>query len=218
MARPSKGYYAADGKRVPGVTTITGRWKESGGLIHWAWELGREGRDYRQERDAAANAGSIAHDMIEAYLLGEDYALPAGTEPALIERAEKGYAQFRAWWGQTVQEVVATETPLVSERHRFGGTPDAIFRAADGRLAIGDWKTSNAIYHDMLVQVAAYAVLWDEHYPHEPITGGAHICRFSKEHADFEHRYFGDIAEAREQFLRLRAAYEADKRLKKRVR
>lgn len=112
MARPSAGYRTADGKRVPGVTTITGRFKESGGLIHWAWKLGSEGRDYRQERDAAASAGSLAHDMIEAYLTREDYAAPSGADAALLASAEKGYEQFLGWWNQTVQEVVETETQI----------------------------------------------------------------------------------------------------------
>ena len=37
-------YRAADGKRVPGVTTVLGKFKDPGGLIHWAWELGRDAK------------------------------------------------------------------------------------------------------------------------------------------------------------------------------
>jgi hypothetical protein len=36
MARPKGGYRNAEGVRVPGVTTIIGRFKDSGGLINWA--------------------------------------------------------------------------------------------------------------------------------------------------------------------------------------
>jgi hypothetical protein len=97
------------------------------------------------------------------------------------------------------------EKPLVSELHRYGGTPDAVLRLPDGRLAMGDWKTSNGIYRDYLIQVAAYTILWEEN-GNEPITGGYHICRFSKEFPDFEHRYYGELEGAKELFLMLRKA------------
>jgi len=42
--------------RIPGTTTVIGRFKESGGLIYWAWDQGQQGLDYRQTRDAAADA------------------------------------------------------------------------------------------------------------------------------------------------------------------
>ena len=40
MAHP-KGGYKLDGKRVPGTTTIIGRFKDSGGLLYWAFEQGK---------------------------------------------------------------------------------------------------------------------------------------------------------------------------------
>jgi len=42
MPTPAKGYRLKDGTRVPGTTTITGRFKDSGGLIHWANRLALE--------------------------------------------------------------------------------------------------------------------------------------------------------------------------------
>lgn len=42
MPTPKKGYYTSSGLRVPGVTTIIGRFKDSGGLIHWANQLAYE--------------------------------------------------------------------------------------------------------------------------------------------------------------------------------
>ena len=71
MAEPRPGYYLADGSHVPSVTTIIGRFKESGGLIHWAWALGKEGKDYREVRDKAADAGTMAHDAVEAWVHGK---------------------------------------------------------------------------------------------------------------------------------------------------
>ena len=67
---PTQPYFNKAGQRLPSVTTIISRFKESGGLIHWAWNLGREGQDYRQVRDEAADAGTLAHAMIEEDNLG----------------------------------------------------------------------------------------------------------------------------------------------------
>ena len=61
-----------DGKRVPGVTTILGRFKESGGLIQWAYNCGRDGIDMNAARDNAANAGALAHALIDADIHGAD--------------------------------------------------------------------------------------------------------------------------------------------------
>ena len=41
MARPKGGYRLKSGESVPGVTTIIGRFKDSGGLLWWAFEQGK---------------------------------------------------------------------------------------------------------------------------------------------------------------------------------
>lgn len=48
MPTPKTGYYTAAGVRVPGVTTVLGRFKESGALIYWSWNLAYV--PYRQAR------------------------------------------------------------------------------------------------------------------------------------------------------------------------
>ena len=113
-------------------------------------------------------------------------------------------------------EIVAQEMQLVSEQYRFGGTPDAIGMIR-GELCLVDWKTSNGIYSDYLLQIAAYRLLWEENHPDQPLNGGFHLCRFSKEHGDFAHHYFRELDDARKMFIHLRAAYEFDATLKKRA-
>ena len=39
------GKYELDGKLLPGTTTIIGKFKNSGALIHWAWKQGMDGID-----------------------------------------------------------------------------------------------------------------------------------------------------------------------------
>ena len=79
MPTPPQGYFNAAGERIPGTTTIIGRFKESGALVHWAWKLGMEGKDYREVR--AADAGTAAHAMMEApypQAAVRPYTVPAG--------------------------------------------------------------------------------------------------------------------------------------------
>lgn len=205
-----KGYFAADGERVPSVTTITGRFKDSGGLLYWANQQGLAGVSLAEAREAPTSTGHLVHSMVEAKLHGE--SLPQVTSLEALA----SYQAWLEWWEGSKLTVEATEIPLVSEEHRFGGTIDGILRDAKGRLCLGDWKTSAGIYADYLVQVAAYGILWQE--TEEPLEGGYHIVRFSKEHGDLEHRHFSHLDDAREMFLLLRQAYELDKSVKARAK
>ena len=208
-------YLNAAGKVVPSVTTIIGRFKESGGLIHWAWTEGCEGRDYRETRDAAASSGTLAHKMVECEIRGRKFD-EGGLAGHLLEKANRALVMYREWAAQTQLVPVQTEVRLVSERHQFGGTLDAISCA--GRRALLDWKTSGGIYVDYMIQLAAYRGLWDEAHPDEPIDGGCHLIRFSKEDADFGHYYWSDLSDAWEAFILMRRLYDLDRQLKGRLK
>jgi hypothetical protein len=58
-----------DGTQVPGASTICQDRRRHQWLIHWAWNLGMEGQDYRKVRDKAADIGTVAHFMIECHFL-----------------------------------------------------------------------------------------------------------------------------------------------------
>jgi len=214
MATAKGGYFTKDKQRVPSVTTILSRFKESGALMYWAWDMGKQGKDFREERDKAASSGTLAHDLVERWIKNEPLTIEGPED--VVTKARQAFDAFQEWASQTQLKVTHTELPLVSERYRFGGTLDAML--VNGKLALGDWKTSNAIYADYLMQVAAYGILWEEAYPDQPINGGYHILRFAKEYPDFEHRYYAELNDAREMFIHLRAAYDFDQKLKKRVR
>jgi len=76
MGRPKGGYINKNGIRVPGTTTIIGRFKDSGGLLYWAFEQGKAAQrgeisSLYDKRDEAGEAGTIAHALIEMHLRGE---------------------------------------------------------------------------------------------------------------------------------------------------
>lgn len=208
-----------EGKRVPSVTTILSRFKDSGGLIHWAWNEGHEGRDYRDTKQKAADAGTLAHDMVECAIRGRKYKRPAGVDFKVETNAKHAFAAFQEWKRRVKLTVTHSELPLVSLKHHFGGCLDAML--VMGKLILGDWKTSNAVYTDMLIQVAGgYSLLWEENHPLKPIEG-IEILRFSKpqepgDPISFTDHFWGPevIKPAQRQFLLLREAYDLDKRLK----
>ena len=215
MPHPTKGY-KIDGKAVPGTTTIIGRFKDSGALLYWACEQGKaiergEIEKLYDRRDEAAEAGTDAHALVEAHISG----LPLPAFPSLP--AKQGFENYLQWERDNRIKITNQEMVLTSVLYQFGGCPDAIGVDSQGRTVILDWKTSNGVYPDYLIQLAAYRQLWDENNPDNPITGGFHLLRFSKEHADFAHHYWSELDDAWEQFKLFRRAYDLDKLLKKRV-
>jgi hypothetical protein len=221
MPHPKKGYYVGD-QKVPGVTTLIGRFKDSGPLMFWAFEQGKAAQrgeiaNLYDKRDSAAEAGTLAHSLVEAHI--HNLPLPdlSAHPPEIASQARQGYENYTRWQEDNKIEIVCQEIELVSTKHLCGGCLDAIGKNSRKQLCILDWKTSNGVYLDYLLQIAAYNQLWIENHPDMPLTGGFHLLRFSKEHADFTHHYWSELDEAWEMFLLFRRAYDLDKILKKRV-
>lgn len=211
--RPSV-YKNADGKRIPSVTTILSRSKDSGGLIAWANTLGLEGKTLEEGRKGAADVGSCVHDMIEAHFHGLPVEAPRGQYGAQgvdLAAVDEAFAGFLRWRDESKLTVIATEIPLVTPG--YGGTVDAMARDVDGRLWVLDWKTSASVYVDMLAQIAAYAWLWETQRGERP--HGGRILRVSKAGSVAEHRYEAKHLEAGwGYFMAAHALYDADKAVK----
>ena len=157
---PHQKYHLADGTQVPGGSTICKIGDDAGALIHWAWNLGRDGKDYRKERDKAADIGTVAHFLIECFLNNQvadlsDY----GQED--IDKALMCYNKFVDWWDGQNLEKVATEIQLVNEAHKYGGTIDLIAKKPNGDHVLIDFKTSKKISESYWRQCAGYAQLWN---------------------------------------------------------
>ena len=219
MPHPKGGYRLKDGKRVPGTTTIIGRFKDSGGLLYWACEQGKaieRGEIYKlyDKRDEAGESGTLAHLMVEDHIDGK--VLDISEYPQEIQdQAHQAFEAYLSWEKTTNLKIIEQAMELVSEEYRFGGCPDAVGEV-QGELTLVDWKTSNAVYPDYLIQLAAYKQLWEENNPERPLKG-FHLCRFAKEHGDFAHHYYPKLDEAWRQFVLFREAYDIDKQLKKRA-
>jgi len=224
MARPYQGYRNAAGEKVPGTTTICGIVKDSGPLVQWAYKQGCVHEQLRaQGKPAPANLydvvgraadiGTLAHECCEADINGQPLPILPDDKREPVMQA---FGQYLTWKRQTRLRIVGCEVPLVSERHQFGGTLDFVCEI-DGVLCLGDFKTSNAVYPEHLMQLAAYRELWNENHPDKPITGPSHLLRISKEAPDFAHHSYGDLSEAWELFSIARRAYDLKARVKRRA-
>jgi hypothetical protein len=217
--RPEGGRYVIeeDGskERVPSVSTVNGCMHPRG-LFHWHHANGLAGRMFGDGGTPALEVGTLVHRMVDSYIHGE----PTRAVPEeLSEMVASSFGAFKRWWTSQGFEVIATEVPLVSKVHRFGGTPDAILRDSEGRLCLGDWKSSKALYPEYLRQIASYGLLWNEAAPeHLKLTGGFHLVRFSKENGDMEHRHFPELDDALEAFLLLRRMYDLNKIIGARIK
>jgi hypothetical protein len=214
MPRPAEGYRLKDGTRVPGASTIAGVVKDYGGLLWWAWDQGRQGLDYKVTAEQAATAGSLVHAAVEEFTHGREPSW-AGP-PDLVAKAQRGYGAFLEWTRQTRLKVEQSEVSLVSEVHKYGGTFDSIL-IGDKRV-MADYKTSAAVYPEHLLQVVAYARLWEEHHPDQPITGGFYILRFSRDYGDFAANWYAELEEAWTAFLCCRTLYDLKATLARRCR
>lgn len=195
-------YRNAAGQRVPSVTTVLGLLNKPA-LLTWAHEQGLAGLDFRAVRDAAADLGTVTHALVEAHLKATTLDAQ-NVAPDVLKAANGAAKQFIGWWAREQLAVVATELPLVSERWQVGGTCDVLARRASGQLVVVDLKTSSGIYHEMLLQVAAYAAMVEE-TKGEPVSECV-IVRVSGD--DVEVRTVGKRAELAGAFAALVIARE----------
>lgn len=156
-------YIDSKGKSLPGVTTIL-QVLNKPALMHWAWDLGMKGLDYRKVRDTRAGIGTLVHDMIEHDLTNTEMDAKKlqkySTED--MEIALKCKAHFDKWVkAQKDFEILDVELVMQSAQYGFGGTCDLYYRCGT-KFVLMDFKTSKACYDEHKIQQTAYKLLLEE--------------------------------------------------------
>ena len=176
---PHQKYFTQDGQLVPGGSTIAGIGDDKSGMVHVAWKLGKEGKDYKKEWKRASTIGSGAHFLIEGFLVGFEADITSALTEDEQKIAHKVFDKFLEKWKGLDLEFIASELQLVSEVYRYGGTLDIVCkRRTDGRKFLLDIKSSKGIYTSYLCQLASYEKLYNENND-EPLSGRA-IWRLGK--------------------------------------
>jgi hypothetical protein len=164
--------YTIDGKRAIGVTTaLNGIPKDA--LKFWAarevaqyavdniWDLKRMLDSAGptptmhflkeipfQKRDDAAVRGTDVHAIAERYIKGEDVEVAEHLRPYV-----DGYASYIDDFNPTS---IHEELVVASRTHLYAGTLDSIQDIPGLGRALVDYKTSNGVYGETALQVAAY--------------------------------------------------------------
>lgn len=174
--------YSLDGRRVPGVTSITGKVGSKDGLINaaaketalWAAihasELQTSGdlrwiddakRAFRRKWDATAEDGRRVHSIAERLVFGEpvepddpDTGEPYGDD---ILRMGQQVADFMDRW-QVDPKTALVERPVFHERFRYAGRFDltAILRGGD-RWLIDVKSGASGVWPETAMQLTAYS-------------------------------------------------------------
>ena len=163
------GYKDANGRKVPGVTTILSKGLPKPALVNWAartaaeyavdnWDmlndlpvserLGMIRDAPNSTKNAAALRGTKLHDA--AQRLQETGSVDV--EPEQLPLVES-YLKFCDDW-QFKAEFV--ESAVYNVSHGYAGTLDIIGVLRDGKRWLIDLKTSKGVYGDMALQLAAY--------------------------------------------------------------
>lgn len=225
-----KHVYELDGKPMMGVTTVLGIIAKPA-LIPWAVKMATEyikakssstkGEDeityhvtesilkasksaHRKKKEAAGDIGSDVHEAIEEWIKNK-------TIPTFTDKRLGMFNKFVEWADENVGEFIESEKRLYSEKHWYAGTVDMIFKDKEGKLWIGDVKTSKAVYAEHFAQMGGYHIAYDEMGNEENVVG-YQVIRIGKDET-FEVVGFDDTKMSKEFFLNALGLYKIKKNL-----
>jgi hypothetical protein len=169
FGKPTHYYEDANGKRIPGVTTILNEGLPKPALINWAANATAEAAVNRwdeltdmgpadrlkilkaaryADRDAAAKRGTEVHDLAEKLMLGQEI-----TVPDELRGHVEAYVRFLDDWQP---EPVLTEVTVINYTHGYAGTLDMVMDCRAKRVLADIKTTRSGIYGETALQLAAY--------------------------------------------------------------
>jgi len=153
---PTTRYLNKRGDRIPSVTQILDHVWAKPGLVAWANREGLNGRSHTVARDAAARAGTLAHEIILSKIGGPEPEVDKYARGTVSEARVSAH-HARDWMERHKWEPIMVEESLVHEKLGYGGTPDWYGRL-DGVLTVLDIKTGRK-WPEHAIQLAGYAEL-----------------------------------------------------------
>ena len=196
-----KHVYIHNNEYVVGTSTILGKlaspmlenWKINNQVNALKDEMERQGipldkidsivinakTNARKQNDGILSIGSMVHKYCELWVKNQPFTEP--DNPVV-----KGcFDKFKRFWTKHKLKLIESEKILYSERG-FCGTVDLIAEDAEKKLWLIDIKTSKGIFVNMIHQLHAYKLSYEEQ------TGKKihkmYVVRLPKDNADFEAR------------------------------
>lgn len=151
-------------------------------------------RQYKYERDRAADIGTRAHQYFDDLQTKTPQLAPPQKD------IEMAILNYDGWQEQTKLKIVQGDTGVCSLKYGYAGKLDGIVLAEDGKLEILDYKTSNYSGKEHAYQVASYAVAAQETF-NLPYLPNTRIIRFDKNKPLWEERRIINTQSAFDGFL-----------------
>ena len=163
ITMPDSRYYQRNGEYYPSITYVLGAYPKGKYFEDWLKKVG-----YASEHivKKAANQGTETHEMIEAYLNGEElnFLSPSGY-PQYDPLVWQMFLRFVDFWEEYNPKLIETEVHLFSDEIKVAGTCDMVCEIEiDGKteLWIIDFKTSNHLQTTYDLQTAIYGKCYEE--------------------------------------------------------
>lgn len=159
LKKKDNGLYSFDEETYPGVTTVINAFSNKSYLIKWAFNCGKEGKDIDEIKNRSIHIGTNVHSLIESYFKNDKKSLGnLLKQHSEDEEIMNAFESFRLFVSNEDVVCIASEVISVSPFYRFGGTIDFV-GYVNGVPFVLDWKTSNQLNNDNIIQLAAYIFL-----------------------------------------------------------
>jgi len=236
---PTSHQYRVDGKRLPSVTAITGQIDKSRALLGWSERLASEylskieleGKQitradwthaitlYKQKKDEGGDIGTEVHNWIDEWI---SLSPEERTKKELPkdEIVLNGIIAFLNWVKQYDVKFIENERLIYSKKYKYVGKMDNVYTMGSEEhkiIHIGDFKTSNYVGCEAILQTVGYAIAYNE----EMKTDYEDLCiqHLNKKTGDFRLIEFKMTPSLKQGFIALtklkQAVAEANKLLRK---
>jgi hypothetical protein len=128
---------------------------------------------HRKKSGDAADIGKMVHEWIDDYISGKKPPTPVN------EKIKNATNSFLEWVKKDNVKFIENERIVYSKKYNYAGTLDFVAEV-NGKLLLGDFKTSSGIWDEYWFQTSAYQQAYTEEFPEAKILGQA-IVRIGKD-------------------------------------
>lgn len=152
-------FYRRGEEYYPSVTSVLNFFPKNQFFHNWLKDVGHNSEIIANK---AASEGTQVHNAVDTFLNGgEIHWLDEYGKALYSLDTWKMILKFADFWNTHKPELVVTEYHVFSDEFKYAGTTDIICKIND-KLWLLDIKTSNSLHTSYGLQLAAYAVAWNE--------------------------------------------------------